>query len=589
MKSYFLLLVIGFSFCASANGQDKADSLYELAWDKFNHKEYHDAAELFEESISAGKTWSGTYMNAASAWAFANEKEKTFENLQRLVGAGYLDKNFIVLWFSEFYKYHELDEWKDLMHQFDIKREEFYAYADTQEFLKMNKVKMYQDFDSLTMNLIKISPHLKVREELTGMDYKNYFNKLRQEIEKCTSTDKFSLLIKRVLMICQDGHTSLVSLNPFEHLSNGKSMEFCASIAKYEQLFYDNMVTREHLPLLVYHKGGYYLAEEFNYLDYHIPAKSELIQVNNFSPKDYISNHLDLKRSLSWDFNNECYYSESFLQQNIASDSLLQLTFVTTSEPITVPLNLKLGYLPPKLTKVNNGFVWYWDQQKILYIRMPRMVNGNYYVEEIKKYSDKSINKIIIDVRQNPGGSDYDWEDVLGAISNLNLEIRADYAYNKESVNNADSSWLDYQKFPELDLVYTTVRRDIGSDDYESINYQGNIYIFYDNSTFSAAGSLVSTCYYSDHLVSVGEPTGRIMGFGTNPKEFELFNSKLRYRVAPVLDITAVNSYKDLFHDQPEMDVNLTLNEKILLKQNPFNIDFLKNQDPYMKKITNLN
>lgn len=584
MNFKIVLLVILSLFTTNILAQNHSDSLYLLGWDKFNEEKYKEAALLFEASIDAGKEWAGTHLNAASSWAYANNKEKTFEHLFKMVNGGYLDKEFVLVWFSEFYKYHDLEEWNELMDLFDLKRNEFYQYAVNHKFQKLEKERMYSDFDSLINNLVEISPHLKIRERVCNLNYQTLFQNLREELEKCNSVDTFALILYRTLISCQDGHTSLTSLNPFEYLSNGESLEFCASIAKYELLFNSVIVTSNNLPKLTYHKGKYFVSEDYKYKEYNIPEKTELIKVNHLVPHVYIRRNIDRKRSLSWDFENDCFYSETFLRQNIASDTVVELTFNVKNKLITFPVKLEIGYTPKKNTTVENGFVWYWAEKQILYIRMPKMVNGVYYVNEIQKYADKTIKKVLIDIRQNPGGSDFDWEDVLNAISPLNLKIEADYAYTKYFVDN-DKELKEYPKMPELGLVYKTVERNIGVGENENINYTGNIYVLYDKSTFSAAGSLVSTCYYSEKLISVGQSTGRILGFGTNPKKFQLPNSRLNYRIAPVLDITNIQNYKDIFHDKPELNVNLSLEEKILLKSNPYTIEFLKTKDPYVNRI----
>jgi len=584
MKFKVLLLIILSLFITNIYSQNLSDSLYEIAWDRFNEEKYNEAALLFEAAIDAGKDWAGTHLNAASSWAYANNKEKTFYHLFEMVNGGYLDKEFVLVWFSEFYKYHDLKQWNELMELFDLKRNEFYQYASASEFQKLEKESMYSDFDILVKNLIDISPHLKIRERVCNIDYQSLFKNLRKELEKSNSVDTFALILYRTLISCQDGHTSLTSLNPFEYLSNGESLEFCASIAKYELLFNSVIVTAVNLPKLVYHEGKYFVSEEYNYNKFNIHERAELIKVNDLRPQDYIRRNIDRKRSLSWDFENNCFFSESFLQQNIASDTVVELTFKEKNKLITFPVKLNIGYLPRKINAVENGFVWYWAEKQILYIRMPKMVNGIYYVNEIQRYADKPICKVLIDIRQNPGGSDYDWEDVLNAITPLNLNIKTVYAYTNYFIEN-DKELKEYAKMPELSLVYKTVERNIGVVENENINYSGNIYVLYDNSTFSAAGSLVNACYYSEKLISVGQSTGRILGFGTDPKNFQLPNSKLNYRIAPVLDITNAQDYKDMFHDKPELNVNLSLEEKLLLKSNPYTIEYIKTKDPYVNRI----
>jgi hypothetical protein len=83
----------------------------------------------------------------------------------------------------------------------------------------------------------------------------------------------------------------------------------------------------------------------------------------------------------------------------------------------------------------------------------------------------------------------------------------------------------------------------------------------------------------------VGIPTGRILGFGVNPKEFRLPNTKIGYRIEPVLDITNCETYEDIFHDKPELVINLNLDDKLLLKTNTYTSEFLKEKDPYMMRI----
>ncbi len=573
-----LLLIIAFTFLyVNSFSQNSADSLYKLAWKKHNNQEYVKAAQLFEKCITEGNNWSGTYLNAASSWAYADNKEKTFENLFKMIDAGYLDKNFILFSFTDFYKYHKSNEWIELISLFDKKRSEFYKYAETVEFQNLTKEQMYQDYDTLIHKLIQISPHLKIREQVCNLNFDTKFTNLRAEIENCNSAEDFSLILYKALISCQDGHTSFSSLNPFEYLGNGKNLDFCASIAKYETHFHSVRVTETNLPKLVYHKGKYYTSSDFSYKGNIIVQGTELLKVNNIKPSEYILQNIDKKRFLSWDFENNCFFSETFLQLNIATDSLINLTFLRNKKETSLPIKLEIGYIPKKIKTVKNGYVWYWQNEQILYIRMPRMANGVFYANEIQKYSDKKLKKVIIDIRNNRGGSDYDWEDVLNAIYPVNINIKLDIAKNK-TVFDKDTTLISFETIQGLNLVYKTVPKRIGGFETKNIDYSGKIYIFYNKETFSAAGSLVSSCYYSDRLVAVGQETGRVLGFGTKPREYQLSNTKIKYRIAPVVDITNVSNLKDVFHDEPEINIDLDLNERIILKNNPFTIDFLNTE-----------
>jgi len=558
-----------------------ADSLYMLAWKMHNNKQYVKAGELFEKSIEKGYSWSGAYLNAASSWANANNKTKTFENLNKLIDANYLDKEFIIENFPEFYKYYKSDEWKKFIVRLDEKRNKYEAIFRKTKLKKLSKQEMYQDFDTLVSTIKQVSPHLRVREKVCSVNYDSLFSKFRNEIEFCKSNSDFAILVKRTLISCQDGHTSISSLNPWDCIADGNNLSKCASIGKYQQLYNSVKITSENLPRLVYHEGKYYTAKDYHYKNFYIPQKTQLSKINGLLPKDYILKNIDRKRSLSWDFKTNNFYSEYFLQQNIASDSIVNLTFLLNSKPISFQVHLKVGYKKKEVTKPKDGFVWYWKNKELLYIRMPEMSNGEFYHKEIMKYSDKRIKIIVIDIRDNPGGGDGSWYYLLNTIMDVNINLDIELATNPMY---ADSSSV-MKKIGDIVFHKKQFNKKIPNAPFSSLNYTGNVYVLFNNYTFSSAGSLVNTCYYDEQLIAVGEKTGKILGFGVNPKKFILLNSKLKYRIEPVIDITNSSNYQDIFHDRPEIDVHLNLDEKILLRDNPYTVKFMKEKDPYFKRI----
>jgi hypothetical protein len=596
MKKFLFVAILVASL--NVHADTKSDSLYNLAWSKFNAKDYVLAGDIFEKSIEAGQTWPGTYLNAASAWAHAENKEKTFENLFKMIEAGYTDKRFVIDNFSEFNQYYDSEEWKRWLKTIDEKVATFRKCSKTAAFQTLTRDQMYSDFDTLVNTIIQNSPHLAVRQKVCGLDYEKIFEDMRKEIVGYNSSKQFALLVKRALLVCQDGHTSLTSLNPLELLSDGKTMDECASIAKYEQLFYDNYVWNINLPRLVYFKGKYFTRKDYTYKGVTIPIKSELMSVNGLSPTKYLSDNLDKKGYLSWDFDHQCFYSESLLQNDVVCDTILRLSFLVNKKKLNFDVDLSYGdKIKPETPQVKkssdvativnkDGFVSYWNDLKILYIRIPEMVNEDFYANEIVKHREDDIQKIIIDIRGNGGGSDDVWMNALAAISSDSIPIRMEIAYNR-SLKGKDAKFISTEDFKNLEMVYKVSNWNLNKKNALSINFKGKIYVLYDDYTFSSAGSLVSTCYYSDRLVALGAPTGRILGFGNDPIENRLPNTQINYRIAPVLDITNCKTYKDIFHDKPELNVHLSLDDKIILKTNPYTPEFLRMKDPYVKMVLN--
>jgi|GEM_PF-2164807 len=589
-----ILIIIALIISCKCYAQVNSDSIYLLAWEKFNKQEYVLSGELFEKSIKTGKKWAGVYLNAASAWAYANNKEKTFENLFKMVDVGYVNKRLVAN-FPEFDKYHESDEWKQITKAIDDKVDAFNKCIQKADFQKLTKEQMYADFDTLVNTIVLYSPHLKVRQKVCGINFEKRIKSMRKEIATYNSSKQLFSLLYRVLLICQDGHTSLASQDAFQLLSEGLSMEECASIAKYERRFNSIWVRDDNLPKLIYFDGKYYARWGYRYGDISIPKKAELISVNGIQPTKYLSKNIDKKGHLSWDFKHKCFYSDGLLQSSIANDTTLRVTFLVNKKKQTIEVPLTIGSYAksksqlgkvdrPTLEVRRDGFVSYWEDVKTLYIRIPEMSDENFYLKELAKHKTEDIEKIIIDVRNNPGGSDDVWMTALSVILSDQIKFKIEYAYNS-SLKGKDTAYVATKNFKDLDLVSRTVSGIDNEKSDSSLNYKGKIYVLYDEQTFSAAGSLVSECYYSDRMVAVGVRTGRILGFGTNPTEFRLPNTRINCRVESILDITNCKTYEAIFHDQPELDVNPSLDDKILLKENTYTTDFLRNKDPYLKKI----
>ncbi len=577
------------------NAGTVSDSLYQLAMQKFNSKEYSAAGELFEKSIKEGNKSSKTYLSAAACWANANNKEKVFENLNKMIEAGYINKSFIMDKYKDFEPFYKTDEWKQWDVAIDKKIDSFWKELDSIEFPVLTKEQMYADYDTLVATITKNSPHIKVREKECKMNYSKIFSDLRKEIEGYNSLEQFALLVKRALIICQDGHTSIVGQSPLNMYCNGQPLENCAIADKLGKLYVSKYVLKDNLPELIYVNGNYFLGSEYKNNNTIIPQKSKLIEINGLTPIKFLYKSLDKCGFLSWDYNNKHFYSEDLLQNDIIEDTIVTLTFIVKDKKVKTDVKLitkDVNLTNNSANKENQnrkrpiGFVDYWENLNILYIRIPQMSEKDFYVNEILKHKEDKIKKIIIDVRGNPGGSDWVWSSVLATISNDTIPVSIDFA---KCIGDNDKYVQLTGKLQDLNLVYLTEKYNLVDRVQNSINYSGPIFVLFNENSFSAAGSLVNACYYSKQLQSVGVPTGRILGFGVNPSMFELPNSHILYRIEGMLDITNSKTYKDIFHDTPEIELKLILEEKILLRSNTYDTEFLKKKDPYIQSLLQKN
>jgi hypothetical protein len=240
-------------------------------------------------------------------------------------------------------------------------------------------------------------------------------------------------------------------------------------------------------------------------------------------------------------------------------------------------------------------FIWFADQ-KILYIRMPVMetADTDYYAHEILKYRDYKINKIVVDIRDNGGGSDYVWRRL---VSNI---ITEPIMYNVVTLANHNDRVIPLLK-GQFDTT-TTIRvpflnnREFYADNNErdtipmgdsSIKFDGKVFILQNKNNYSSAGAFLAIGNRVANFYTVGEPTGTQLGLGVNPLVNELPESGIVYRVEPVIEYSDVKAPDDIFHNKVKIPVILTLQnvQDIIQATDRYSEAFLLNKDPLFRKV----
>jgi hypothetical protein len=241
----------------------------------------------------------------------------------------------------------------------------------------------------------------------------------------------------------------------------------------------------------------------------------------------------------------------------------------------------------------------YFLKDSILYIYLDKMTHDSTFYDKIKAVGrDKAINKVVIDVRGNGGGSDLVWHKTLQAIIKDTLPYMAQIAFNdnktmrkkligyKKITRFEKIGWLDNRKYG---IISDTTMKI--APDTNSLNYSGTIYILTDRSTYSAASTLVNYAEHLDNLVSVGYSTGQMLGFGIMAPLFQLKYSKFTFRLACTMDITNCTKPIDVYHDFPEIEVYPTFEEEILYPHSIYDTkseEYLYNYDSMFKKVLEL-
>ncbi|MCF0069136.1 S41 family peptidase [Dyadobacter sp. CY261] len=474
--------------------------------------------------------------------------------------------------------------------------------------LPLSKSEMYADFDTLTKTIREISPQIEVRKKITGVDIVRKLEEYRRKIDRLNTIEEFAILIRAALTLCQDGHTSLIRKDYYPadsiYLQLGISQTAINLQAKYDSLF-DKIVKAKKFNLrLRYIDGNYYNLYPFYHHGLLLKQGYKLVSCNGVEINEFVQNLCSSKRMLRWDFRKSQWFSEDFFNSyDLKASDSLKLEFLDlTDKPISGRFCLKDSL------QLQNDFqkslqnvslikkVEYFEQEKILYIRMPEMEEGEFYSEKILQLAkDREIFKIVIDIRDNPGGSDFAWMKVLSAIISdpirqENLILCNNSPLMKCKFPEASKRWTIYQSpvFPESNYAVYAAGQSTIKPDINSLKFSGAIYVIQNENIYSSAGSLSAIGALADNITTVGSPTGRLLGKGISPLIFELPHSKIMYRIEPVIDFMNVKRPEDVFHDTVEMPVELSIAQyvqRLQEKGDVYSKDYLLNHDPVFKTI----
>lgn len=346
-----------------------------------------------------------------------------------------------------------------------------------------------------------------------------------------------------------------------------------ALVQAYARLYAARLAAYKLKLPLKYVAGEYVVLTNFTCRGAIIPAKYVLTACDNIPIHAYVRGNIGNLKDLHWDFVHRRFYADNFAQAlGRRPTDRLMLTFVGGGRSITrafrldeaVTLAAPLKYAQPRVPAVR-----YLARHEALYLRLPVMRDAAYYLPKIDSLTrGKSLKKVILDVRDNPGGSDPEWQ------ANLRHLIDRPIVMPITSCANRQNPWPDRLGTPAVPVAYRNpffdtagayqlVARapDTLTADAGSIHFKGPIYVLQNENCFSSAGSLISTCQFSDQLINVGNATGWFAGFGAMPWVELLPNSRILYWTEPYLDFTNVRRPADLFHNDVKIPVPLSAEE----------------------------
>jgi hypothetical protein len=458
---------------------------------------------------------------------------------------------------------------------------------------------MYEDFDQFVYIIENANPQIPIRKAVTGYDQLDSLKLLRQAIDTIEDYYRFIRLLDIALGYMCDIHA--VIANRFSEQFDDTAIIDREKVDEvyqgYTQWTYNLMEEsnqkNKSQPFMCYPAyidGDYYL-----YGNYTLVSKEgdtltlkdvKIISYKDIPYPDYVLKNISryMKGSTRWDFKRNRYYSKSSVFNREG-----ELVYENEDGKIdTVNFDKYYGLIGEQWSDRNlihqSDFkfmpnpskkekkVLYFAQDKILYIYLNDMIDTkNTFIERVKEVGkDKELKKVILDVRGNKGGGDSFWHQLLKAIvaDSLIYDVQMAFCNSElmrkrlgvptESFIVQTFAWL-----PDTEFLVTRYAPDYFIPDSNSLKYKGKIYVLQDEDVFSAGHSLTSYCRHIEQLVSVGEPTGLLAGFGLSPLLYQLNNSKFSFRLEPAIDVTAVNCALDVYQDIPEIIIEYPFDEKI--------------------------
>jgi hypothetical protein len=485
-------------------------------------------------------------------------------------------------------------------------------------FDKLTKKQMYHDFDQLIQIIQDGNPQLLVRLKVTGLDQMEKMRAMRCQIDTITDNDSFNDLLNHTLEWVMDGH-SCETFDVYPEFENLKSIDTAAISAR--KTYYKSSSYRDKQLRLfpTFWDGAFFYNENYYIRGNHqlFGRKKDtlnitlmkIISVADEEISSFVKNQLLQK--CYFDLKNKRFYygdkwgiyipdnakikaeqngKEMEFYFNLYPGQMIVQTVpvVLFGVPIKEPLNLRPKY-----------DVSYFPEDRILYISLTTMTEDNdqFYMQIKEVGKSNVIDKVIIDVRDNPGGSDYVWMKMISAIVKDTIHYSTKLAFCDSKImrkkNNHMKDILTYEKIPFLDnRSYGILNSEmLIIPDTNSIQYDKKIYVLSNRNTFSAGFSLVRFANEVEQVVSVGSPTGQMVGFGLMPELFQLKNSKFSFRLACVMDIYNATKPEDIYQDHTEIEITPTFEEEVLYPRSVYDMKskpFLYQYDTGFKKVLEL-
>ncbi|WP_108869795.1 S41 family peptidase [Aquimarina aquimarini] len=494
---------------------------------------------------------------------------------------------------------------------------------------QLTYLQMLEDHDSLVSYINQVSPIIYFNKEVRGIDFNQYADKLRLNINSETTMPEYLNVIQKTVNAAQDGHTNILWPGLSSIVKNhwipdgidvvGNDSTAFGFVDKYNDYLKKEFYTQLELEL-IYSSGEYYNLLPFSYKGRNYPSSMKLISCNNQNIHQFVKGMVTLVSPMRWDKDNRREYFERFYQSSfIYKQDSLHLMFLDNKNKehrLSIAKKDTVTFLKDK--KLNFGYnegsdsirTHYFKKERIFYAKLPFMEEqlGDSLSNKLKSIiSNSQVEAVVLDIRGNGGGNDNTYSNFLKKIIKDTLQVdlklgrnyssinREFYKINKDTIVNNPSYSFEVDNVATLQnpKMYYIVMPKYNFVIPDSISYpfNGNIYILQDRFIYSSSSNLSNLAKKNEQLISVGENPNLLGGLQTVPIILCLPHSKVLLRIEPQIDFTDAKTKADIFQNNVEYLVNYSIDflyERTITFEDVFGKDFLISKDPIFKEVIRL-
>ncbi len=427
---------------------------------------------------------------------------------------------------------------------------------------------MERDFDILIDFMQRNSPRLTVNRKVYNVDIIKTLQSYRGRITGKETPAEFAALMKETILACHcgnlglswsDGPINWIDISagatvPHGERARGVFGQVDPEIGRIHREYRSELKERTDPqfpgPPFFYWHGDYYTKHPFNWEGKSYESGMKLLAVNDRKPLELIRANqprmfmFDRDKKLFFGIPSSELYEES-PQLLLCRDGVDKLTFRLLGRrgdtvEFTVDPNAftaKNIELPPREA---GRTVTYFEEEGILYIRMPTMQDDKFYLDRLQQLSNLSgLRAAVIDIRDNPGGGDDVWMKLLGALIRDSCEVEFRLAFKSSpETDRLFPGKLETRKIGVLDnekfgIVATKWLIRVSPN---SLKLKVPIYLL-SRRISAAAGKMALAAANSKKVINVGERNPVECGEGSKPTYLYLPNSKLIVQMKLVINL----------------------------------------------------